>query len=166
MSSSYDNSTDLYDLLGIAPNASSEDIQAAYLRAAAYWHPDRNKSENALEMMVRVNEARSKLTDSTKRAVYDQDRGQGFRQQPGPSGSQRAHSSSGASGTGDSEGRRPESDQGDSEVSSWIVPIAIGLVVVLLFYFVLLPLSVDKLLGWDTYPRDGIDPIGWVRRWF
>ena len=73
MNSGYDSRANLYELLGIAHDASFEEIEAAYRRAAQYWHPDRNKSPNASKMMRLVNKARSTLMDPERRAAYDRD---------------------------------------------------------------------------------------------
>ena len=62
---------DLYKILGIDESASIEEIEAAFRRAAQYWHPDRNKSPNAAEMMAVVNEARDVLSDKVRRFDYD-----------------------------------------------------------------------------------------------
>lgn len=62
-----------YTILGVAPDCSEEQLQAAYHRAASYWHPDRNKSPNAVEMMKLVNIAYEALRDPTRRRQYDQD---------------------------------------------------------------------------------------------
>ena len=60
-----------YELLGIPPTASYEDIQASYLRAIAFNHPDRNKSKNAVEMTQLVNQAYDTLNDPIKKIHYD-----------------------------------------------------------------------------------------------
>ena len=60
-----------YELLGIEPTASQEDIRASYLRAVAFYHPDRNKSKDAIEMTQLLNEAYEILKDPEKRIRYD-----------------------------------------------------------------------------------------------
>lgn len=57
----------LYALLGVSPNASFEDIKAAYRRAVLEYHPDRNAGLNATEQkakaerFLRVQEAYNKI---------------------------------------------------------------------------------------------------------
>lgn len=65
---------DYYDVLGVSPDADADEIAAAYRRAANYWHPDRNRSPAAREMMSRVNRAREVLMDPQSRARYDANR--------------------------------------------------------------------------------------------
>ena len=62
---------DYYELLGIAPDASDEEIRAAHRRAANYWHPDRNKSPDAAVMMRHVNNARDTLLSATRKQAYN-----------------------------------------------------------------------------------------------
>jgi mono/diheme cytochrome c family protein len=62
---------DYYYLLGIEPDASDVDIRAAHMRAASYWHPDRNKSPDALSMMQHVNSARDTLLNPSRRRTYN-----------------------------------------------------------------------------------------------
>ena len=69
---------DYYQVLGISPGASAEEIKRAYHRAAFQCHPDRNwESEEANEDMERINEAYSVLSDPVKRREYDLPRGYG-----------------------------------------------------------------------------------------
>jgi DnaJ-class molecular chaperone len=60
-----------YKILNIQKTTSNEDIKKAYRQAALFWHPDKNKSANAHEMFIEVNEAYNILIDSEKRKVYD-----------------------------------------------------------------------------------------------
>ena len=61
-----------YEVLGVSPNASNEEIQAAYRQHALRWHPDRNPNdEYSMRMMQRVNAAWSILKDEESRAAYD-----------------------------------------------------------------------------------------------
>jgi curved DNA-binding protein CbpA len=69
---------DYYQVLGIAPGASAEEIKRAYHRLAFQCHPDRNwESEGANEEMERINEAYAVLSDPIKRREYDLPRGYG-----------------------------------------------------------------------------------------
>jgi curved DNA-binding protein CbpA len=62
---------DLYAVLGIPRNASSKDITSAYRKLALKYHPDRNKSPFANEMMLKINTAYNILSDPIKREEYD-----------------------------------------------------------------------------------------------
>jgi curved DNA-binding protein CbpA len=67
---------DYYEVLGVAPGASAEEIKKAYHRLAFQCHPDRNwESEEAHEEMERINEAYAVLSDPIKRREYDLPRG-------------------------------------------------------------------------------------------
>ena len=64
---------DYYELLGIARNASEEEIKKAYRKLALQYHPDRNPGDKqAEEKFKEVSEAYSVLSDAQKRAQYDQ----------------------------------------------------------------------------------------------
>jgi curved DNA-binding protein CbpA len=67
---------DYYEVLGIAPDASAEEIRRAYHRLAFQCHPDRNrKSEEANKKMQEINEAYAILSDPIKRREFDLPRG-------------------------------------------------------------------------------------------
>jgi curved DNA-binding protein CbpA len=71
---------DYYEVLGIEPSASAEEIRKAYRKRAFQCHPDRNrKSEEAHEEMEELNEAYAILSDPIKRREYDLPRGYGIR---------------------------------------------------------------------------------------
>jgi molecular chaperone DnaJ len=65
--------TDYYEVLGVARDASADQIKSAYRKAALKWHPDRNpeKKQDAEENFRQASEAYSVLSDPQKRSVYD-----------------------------------------------------------------------------------------------
>jgi molecular chaperone DnaJ len=64
---------DYYDVLGVARNASEQDIKSAYRKQALKFHPDRNPGDAvAEENFKQAAEAYSVLGDAEKRARYDQ----------------------------------------------------------------------------------------------
>ena len=65
---------DHYEILGIASNASSREITFAYRKLALQYHPDRNKTPLANDMMLRINTSYSILSDPNKRREYDASR--------------------------------------------------------------------------------------------
>jgi molecular chaperone DnaJ len=63
---------DFYDVLGVARDASDDDIKKAYRRLAMTYHPDRNGgSKEAEERFKAITEAYDILRDPQKRAMYD-----------------------------------------------------------------------------------------------
>ena len=64
---------DYYEVLGASKNASEAELKKAYRRAAQKHHPDRNPdSKEAEEKFKECKEAWEVLSDSRKRAAYDQ----------------------------------------------------------------------------------------------
>ena len=63
---------DYYEVLGVAKDASAEDIKKAYRKLALQYHPDRNPGDKvAEEKFKEAAEAYDVLSDSQKRASYD-----------------------------------------------------------------------------------------------
>ena len=66
---------DYYEVLGVAKNASEEEIKKAYRKLAMKYHPDRNQndtSKDAEDKFKECKEAYEMLSDAPKRAAYDQ----------------------------------------------------------------------------------------------
>ncbi|MGB1238356.1 MAG: molecular chaperone DnaJ [Pseudomonadales bacterium] len=64
---------DYYEILGVDRNASDRDIKKAFRRQAMKYHPDRNPGDAEAEAKFKeLNEANEVLSDSQKRAAYDQ----------------------------------------------------------------------------------------------
>ncbi len=63
--------TDYYKVLGVARDASEEEVRKAFRRKALEFHPDRNKSPEAAEHFREVNEAYQVLSDPERRRQYD-----------------------------------------------------------------------------------------------
>jgi curved DNA-binding protein len=63
---------DYYAVLGVARDASEDDIKKAYRKLARKYHPDVSKEADAEEKFKEVGEAYETLKDAEKRAAYDQ----------------------------------------------------------------------------------------------
>ncbi len=67
------NKRDYYDVLGVSRNVDEPELKKAYRRQAMKYHPDRNEGDTkAEEKFKEVKEAYDVLSDSQKRAAYDQ----------------------------------------------------------------------------------------------
>ena len=61
-----------YEILGVSPQASAEDIKRAYRAQAMQWHPDRNPgNEQAKAKFQQISEAYETLGDPVKRQQHD-----------------------------------------------------------------------------------------------
>ncbi len=67
------NKRDFYEILGIAKNATDDEIKKAYRKMAMKYHPDRNPdSKDAEANFKEAKEAYEMLSDPQKKAAYDQ----------------------------------------------------------------------------------------------
>lgn len=66
------NNTEFYERLGVSKDASSDEIKKAYRKMSKKYHPDINKEAGAEQKYKDVQEAYETLSDSQKRAAYDQ----------------------------------------------------------------------------------------------
>ncbi|HPG07865.1 MAG TPA: J domain-containing protein [Saprospiraceae bacterium] len=63
---------DYYQILGVAKNASPQEIKKAFRKLAAKYHPDKNPGDkSAEEKFKEINEANEVLSDTDKRKKYD-----------------------------------------------------------------------------------------------
>ena len=64
---------DYYEVLGVAKNATKDEIKKAYRKLAIKYHPDKNPGDKeAEEKFKEAAEAYDVLSDDTKRQRYDQ----------------------------------------------------------------------------------------------
>lgn len=60
-----------YQILGVDPTASFEQIKARYRELSVKWHPDRNSSPDAGKIFAEIANAYKVLSDPARRAELD-----------------------------------------------------------------------------------------------
>ncbi|KII89757.1 hypothetical protein PLICRDRAFT_39921 [Plicaturopsis crispa FD-325 SS-3] len=79
--------TELYDILGVSPDASEGDIKKAYRQKAKEHHPDKNPNDpNAGTKFQEIGAAYEVLSDGNSRHIYDTSGIDGLAGRSGPAG--------------------------------------------------------------------------------
>lgn len=77
--------TNLYEVLGVTPKATDDEIKKAYRKLAIKYHPDKNPgNKEAEEMFKKISHANEILTNPEKRQLYDRFGEEGLEDMPDP----------------------------------------------------------------------------------
>lgn len=64
--------TKYYDILGVRPTATEAELKKSYRKLALKYHPDKNPDQDAGDKFKEISMAYEVLSDSRKRAIYDE----------------------------------------------------------------------------------------------
>jgi hypothetical protein len=62
---------DYYSILGVAPDASQNEIKSRYRQLVKEYHPDKTKDEKTASVLAEITKAYDVLSDKDVRRVYD-----------------------------------------------------------------------------------------------
>jgi curved DNA-binding protein CbpA len=111
---------DYYKTLGLQSTAKKEYIKKAYRKLVLEFHPDRNKSPNAHEKFIKINEAYLLLYDDEARQKYDREYNYYFSQHKEQEGANNVHSKETYERT-QNNNKKTEQEQKfrDSDLNDW-----------------------------------------------
>eukprot|EP01121_Diplochlamys_sp_Union-15-3_P018190 TRINITY_DN6580_c0_g3_i1.p1 TRINITY_DN6580_c0_g3~~TRINITY_DN6580_c0_g3_i1.p1 ORF type:complete len:431 (-),score=80.38 TRINITY_DN6580_c0_g3_i1:10-1302(-) len=70
-----------YDLLGVKPEATLQEIKQGYRKMAMKYHPDKNTSAEAVSKFQEISHAYEVLTNPEKKSIYDKYGAEGLKEQ-------------------------------------------------------------------------------------
>jgi hypothetical protein len=159
---------DLYDILGVTPDASEDAIRHAYRSLARRYHPDLHPGADDDEFR-RVAAAYRVLGDRRLRRVYDRQRTPRFngpmaqRRAPAPGG----NAASARPSESDAPASPPDPPTDEWRILSWVGGAVVGAVLLAAIVIVGAALVLSGGDGMYTLPGPAIDtvcqtPDGWV----
>lgn len=145
-----------YNILGISPTATAKEVKVAYKRLALKYHPDKNPGDaRAEELFKLVNASYQTLSDASKRARYDlrlqhqRQQQRAVMQHQQPYQDPRYVHTRQPAGVSERSYRNIRRDDNRFSRKDWY--ITFGFVAGLLFFSLLLKITMDHITGEDRY---------------